>query len=65
MVKTPAKMTFFDEKQTGRSDAEEVLEHMLLKAQREPEEKKIQYIGYLYGSLPLIQKSAYTWHINL
>lgn len=44
--------SFFDEKQTGRSDAEEVLEHMLLKAQREPEEKKIQYIGYLYGSLP-------------
>ena len=43
---------FFDEKPTGRSDAGEVLEHMLLKAQREPEEKKIQYMGYLYGSLP-------------
>ena len=48
----PREDDFFDEKQTGRSDAEEVLEHMLLKAQREPEEKKIQYIGYLYGSLP-------------
>ena len=49
---SPREDDFFDEKQTGRSDAEEVLEHMLLKAQREPEEKKIQYMGYLYGSLP-------------
>ena len=38
---------FFDEKQTGRSDAEEVAESVLLKVQREPEEKKIQYMGYL------------------
>ena len=43
---------FFDEKQTGRSDAEEVAESVLLKAQREPEEKKIQYMGYLYASIP-------------
>ena len=42
---------FFDEKQTGRSDAEEVAESMLLKVQREPEEKKIQYMGYLLSSI--------------
>ena len=42
---------FFDEKQSGRSDAEEVAEHVLLKAQREPEEKKIQYMGYLLASI--------------
>ena len=42
---------FFDEKQTGRSDAEEVAESVLLKAQREPEEKKIQYMGYLLSSI--------------
>lgn len=43
---------FFDEKQSGRSDAEEVAEHVLLKIQREPEEKKIRYMGYLYESIP-------------
>ena len=42
---------FFDEKQTGRSDAEEVTESVLLKAQREPEEKKIEYMGYLLSSI--------------
>ena len=48
---TLRKDGFFDEKQTGRSDAEEVVEHVLLKAQREPEEKKIQYMGYLLSSI--------------
>ena len=42
---------FFDKKQTGRSDAEEVAESVLLKVQREPEEKKIQYMGYLLSSI--------------
>ena len=42
---------FFDDKQTGRSDAEEVAESVLLKVQREPEEKKIQYMGYLISSI--------------
>ena len=42
---------FFDEKQMGRSDAEEVAESVLLKVQREPEEKKIQYMGYLLSSI--------------
>ncbi|MDE0041431.1 MAG: hypothetical protein OXT74_05310 [Candidatus Poribacteria bacterium] len=42
---------FFDEKHTGRSDAAEVAESVLLKAQREPEEKKIPYMGYLFSSI--------------
>ena len=42
---------FFDEKQTGRSDAKEVAESVLLRAQREPEEKKIRYMGYLISSI--------------
>ena len=42
---------FFDEKQTGRSDATEVAESVLLKVQREPEEKKIPYMGYLLSSI--------------
>jgi hypothetical protein len=42
---------FFDEKQTGRSDAAEVAESILLKVQREPEEKKIPYMGYLLSSI--------------
>ena len=42
---------FFDEKQTGRSDVKEVAESVLLRAQREPEEKKIRYMGYLLASI--------------
>ena len=42
---------FFDEKPTGRSDAAEVVESVLLKVQREPEEKKIQYMGNLLSSI--------------
>ena len=38
---------FFD-KITDRSDAEEVFEEVLLKAQNEPQEKKIPYIGRLF-----------------
>ena len=41
---------FFNQKQAGRSDAEEVAESMLLKVQREPEEKKIRYMAYLLSS---------------
>ena len=43
---------FFDENQAGRSDAEEVAESVLLKVQREPEEKKIPYMGYLLSGVP-------------
>lgn len=42
---------FFDEKPTGRSDAEEIAEAIMLKCQREPQEKKIPYMGYLKASL--------------
>lgn len=41
---------FFDKKPSGRSDAEEVAESVLLKSQREPEEKKIPYMGHLLAS---------------
>lgn len=43
----------FFEKRTpsGRSDAEEVAESVLLKSQREPEEKKIPYMGYLLANV--------------
>ncbi len=42
---------FFDEKPNGRSDAEEVTEAIMLKCQREPQEKKIPYMGYLKASI--------------
>jgi len=42
---------FFEQKRTGRSDAEEVAESVLLKSQREPEEKKIPYMGYLLAGV--------------
>jgi hypothetical protein len=41
---------FFKKKKSGRSDADEVAESVLLKSQREPEEKKIPYMGYLLAS---------------
>ena len=42
---------FFNKRPTGRSDAEEVAEGILLKCQREPQEKKIPYMGYLLASI--------------
>lgn len=42
---------FFDAGATGRSDAEEVAENILLKAQREPEEKKIPFMGHLLANI--------------
>lgn len=42
---------FFDQKPRGRSDAEEVAESVLLKSQREPEEKKIQYMAHLLAGV--------------
>ena len=39
---------FFDKNHTRRSDCDEVLENVVLKAQREPEEKKIPYISSIY-----------------
>lgn len=42
---------FFDPKGASRSDAEEVAESVLLKSQREPEEKKIPYMGHLFAAV--------------
>lgn len=42
---------FFDKKASGRADAEEVAESVLLKSQREPEEKKIPYMGHLLANV--------------
>ena len=42
---------FFDEKATGRKDAEEVIESLLLKCQRDPEEKKIKYMANLLSNI--------------
>lgn len=42
---------FFDEKPSGRSDAEEIAESVLLKSQREPEERKVPYMGHLLSSV--------------
>ena len=42
---------FFDKKPTGRSDAEEIAEAIMLKCQREPQEKKIEYMGYLLSGI--------------
>ncbi len=42
---------FFNKKSTGRSDAEEIAEAIMLKCQREPQEKKIPYMGYLKASI--------------
>ena len=42
---------FFDTGQNKRSDAEEVAESVLLKCQREPEEKKIQFMGRFFSNV--------------
>lgn len=42
---------FFESKGSSRSDAEEVAESVLLKSQREPEEKKIPYMGHLFAAV--------------
>ncbi|HVW57332.1 MAG TPA: hypothetical protein VHC00_16770 [Rhizobiaceae bacterium] len=47
----PRQDDFFEEKAAGRSDAEEVAESVILKSQREPEEKKIPYMGHLLSNV--------------
>lgn len=42
---------FFDSNPNNRSDAEEVAESVLLKCQREPEEKKIVYMGHFFANV--------------
>ena len=41
---------FFDPDHTGRADAEEVWENILLKSQRESEEKKLPYMAHLLAA---------------
>ena len=53
---------FFDQKPTDRSDAEEIAESIMLKCQREPQEKKIQYMGYLKASIAFENVSADMGH---
>ena len=53
---------FFDKKPTGRSEAEEVAEAILLKCQREPQEKKIPYMGYLKAGIAFENISADMGH---
>jgi len=49
--KPPRDDGFFEEKKHGRSQAEEVLEGVLLKAKNDHEEKKAQYLGNLFGNV--------------
>lgn len=42
---------FFQQKSSGRSSAEEVAENVLLTCQREAEERKVPYMGYLLSNL--------------
>lgn len=42
---------FFDKKAGGRSDAEEVAESVLLKSQREAEERKLPYMAHLLSNI--------------
>ena len=42
---------FFDEGSDGRSDAKEVWEGILMKSQREPEEKKLTYMAHLMANI--------------
>lgn len=60
--------SFFDERSDGRSDADEIAESIILKAQRKSEEKKIPYMGNLLANaafhswitIPLAQQLAKT-----
>lgn len=42
---------FFDQKASGRSEADEVAESVLLKSQREPEERKLPYMAKLLANI--------------
>lgn len=42
---------FFENQRAGRTDAEEVAESVLMRCQREAEEKKIRYMAYLIGNV--------------
>jgi hypothetical protein len=42
---------FFDRTDSGRSNAEELAESVLLKSQREPEEKKLPFLAHLLANI--------------
>ena len=42
---------FFSDNRSGRSEGEEVWESILMKSQREPEEKKLPYMAHLLANL--------------
>ena len=42
---------FFNDNPSGRSEGEEVWESILMKSQREPEEKKLPYMAHLLANL--------------
>lgn len=42
---------FFDKGPSGRSSADEVVENIALAVQRDPEERKLQYMGRLYANV--------------
>ena len=52
----PRQDGFFDKDISGRSKNEEILENAILKCQREPEEKKTQYIAKIYENSIFEQK---------
>lgn len=47
----PRSDGFFEKDATGRSDADEVLEGVLLKAKNENQEKKLKFLGNLYANI--------------
>ena len=47
---------FFGESGRGRSEAEEVWESILMKSQREPEERKLPYMAHLLASLAFAEE---------
>lgn len=48
---TPRQDDFFEQKQNHRSDAEEVAESVLLRCQREAEERKVRLMAFLIGNI--------------
>ncbi|SDF01450.1 hypothetical protein SAMN05421538_1256 [Paracoccus isoporae] len=48
---TPRQDDFFEEKRNHRSDAEEVAESVLLRCQREAEERKVRLMAFLIGNI--------------
>jgi hypothetical protein len=59
---------WFDEQPRGRSAAAEIFEGSLLNAQREHEERKIEYLGYLLANLSFeanVDQSLANWVLRM